>query len=194
MKLTAIESQSGNKIQVKDAYSNTHYWCDHYKQFEIDVKLFKVIRGETEFFRYPPNFEHDPRILAELDFKHKTGDESALHFNTKMNIATMLEKQKKDVEIEKIFKNEHIHRVADVFCRYKDNQQVYEIQISNLTLEDLKNRTEDYESFGIDDVIWILDSGLSNLDKISDWLFVRGYKYGILEVSVEKKEIAAMVI
>ena len=81
-------------------------------------------------------------------------------------------------------------RIADVAVLSPYNQPVYicECQLSSITEEQLQQRTEDYESAGID-CIWILGKS-ANSDKNRKWLYS---KFGVAySLSFSEEEILSI--
>jgi len=191
MKIIAIDEETKNLVNVNTInpeLKRKTYLCPVHLRLNKNAEMHKVDRKGTLFFRYQG--EVDKVVSDEIKSKAK-GGESKLHLKTKEEIARLwLNDGRKNVEMEKIFYNDgKLLRIADVYGETKEgSKQVTEIQISNILLDDLIRRTKDYEEkFGIDDVIWLLDKKISNVNTLINYLFNNGYKYGIIEVVTEKK-------
>lgn len=120
-------------------------------------------KDKLHFKHYPG---HDPCILTSLSFEEADvftqvhiAKESARHIQLKKLIGERLKAVEgvSDIAIDDrfIIKADGKRR-PDVYCRYKDKEIVFEIQLSNLSLRYITNRYNFYKRNGIY-LVWILD-------------------------------------
>lgn len=97
------------------------------------------------------------------------GRETAIHLITKQSLVARIAQDSRSAGVS--FEIEHRFpdvgqngRIADVAVFYENGDiTAYEIQISKISVDDLKNRTEDYKNQGIE-VVWIFSTqALSSL-------------------------------
>ena len=196
MKIIALDKETNELVNVNSInlkLKRKKYLCPAHLKINKDVYMHQVNKKDTVFFRYEG--EVDKLISDEIKSKSK-GGESKLHLKTKEEIARLwINDGRLNVEMEKIFYNEgKLLRIADVYGETKTgNKQITEVQISNILLDNLIERTKDYEDkFGIDDIIWLLNKNISNVNILTEYLFANGYKYGIIDVVNEKKLVGVI--
>lgn len=122
--------------------------------------------GQPMFIRgggfYIHHFCH--KVLCQSDEYGHREKETPEHLFGKHEIAKMLHEQfdGQSVKIEYEVPLKEIKRVADILVTYPMGWRLaHEIQLSDISKEDIEIRTSDYESIGID-VIWWLGEKIRN--------------------------------
>ncbi len=84
-----------------------------------------------------------------------------IHLLLQQELVSLLQKTGQGAEMEKRFPQ--IDRIADVYA----GGTVYEIQYSPMSLIEAKERTQDYESIGLQ-IVWILHDHTYNQERLKD--------------------------
>lgn len=143
---------------------------------------FYYVGGEPTFKSSNLSFDadyHDRQNCinpetGEFEFKRQrgAGGQSATHITGKEEIkkAILTEVPEAIVELEYILQLPNgKKRIADVFVTLPNGlKEVVEYQVSRITLEELKKRTEDYYSLGFS-VQWVFSES-AKTKEISDWI------------------------
>jgi len=102
-----------------------------------------------------PHFAH----RTECNSQYRTHPESAAHLEAKWFLIQHLKKEFPEYSVATIqleVKLEPIWRVADVLVTFPTGwRQAHEIQLSPITTGELQERTNDYNTMGIDVVWWL---------------------------------------
>jgi competence protein CoiA len=96
---------------------------------------------------------------TECRTQYRFHPESAAHLEAKLFLLDHLREEfpeYSEATIELEVKLEPIWRVADVLVTFPSGwRQAHEIQLSSITVEELRERTNDYTAMGIDVVWWL---------------------------------------
>lgn len=191
----ALDKISGEVIEADQVFDTPRNGFEVRKQFHRDeVELYccecaqKLNVSTSKFdrlhFKHGPG--HDYCTLSEGKLTAEEQEEftqvylikeTPRHKELKNKIGHALSKTEgvdlSSIAIDnKFIFNGKDKRRPDVYCRYKNKELVFEIQISNLSLRYIYNRYEFYKNKGIY-LIWILD----NLDIHSQTQLARDIKY-----------------
>lgn len=161
------------------------FLCPMHLKLGLRVIMHPTNRNGTKFFRYNPNQKLDEGLVN--DFKAKHGGESLTHLKIKRHV---LDKLSKNDDITKAC-NEHIikidgrYRQADVYVEKGDVKEVYEVQLSSITEDDLHQRTTDYLNAGIDSVFWLLHTAKSFNERLN---FIHNhFGFPVFGIELQKK-------
>jgi competence protein CoiA len=138
-----VALEDGKRITAEDAVKSSQYLCP---------ECFCTVRMRSGPHRRPHYYHVSKNFLCRQQKK------TPFHFETQLAI------QKKIPEAILEFSFPSIHRIADVF--WPEKKFVFEIQCSNISYAEIKKRTEDYNSLGIQ-VIWILHDRRYNRKRLS---------------------------
>lgn len=125
---------------------------------------------------WPDDVIWDDEIGRVKDGIRKEGGESLPHKQGKWYIRDMLLELHKDVpdvtvqlETKLMITRLKQYRVADV-CLFKAGNpvQVYEVQFSPISPEEIIERSDDYESFGLEAPVWAIGPDLQGKSSIID--------------------------
>jgi|SRR5579884_723375 len=113
-----------------------------------------IIRGGLHVRNH---FAHHPSSPCLTDYSYQP--ESAHHRSAKLFLLEQLRKEfleYKDAQIECESIIPEIKRVADILVTFPTGwKQAHEIQLADITTNELEERTDDYERAGIDVVWWL---------------------------------------
>lgn len=174
----AFDKISGEILEANEIFETAKSGFEVRKQFHKDeVELYccectqklnvSTSKNDRLHFKHQPNAKDcllkdskfSPKELDELTrvFKSKESDR---HKELKNKIAQKISKIEGISSInvdDKFIINDNEKRKPDVFCKYKDKQLVFEIQLSDLSLRYIISRYEFYKRNGMY-LIWILDN------------------------------------
>jgi competence protein CoiA len=146
--------------------------------------------GNTMFVRgggaYATHFCHKTACQSNIFGKRER--DTPEHRFGKIEIARMLEElfNDKQFKIEYEIPLMEISQVPDILVTYPMGwRMAHEIQLSNISEKDIEDRTNGYESIGID-VIWWLGEKVSI--PIRNWCIERFGRVFIVKISQDSKE------
>lgn len=176
----ALDKTSGKILEAEkffDKTNNPYERRTEYHSDKLDLLCLEcgqdLIISSSKFdrfhFKHKPN--HDPCILSDGNLMPEEQDmfnkiliakESERHIELKTKIGTLL-REVDGVDTSTISIDDKFiiigdeKRRPDVYCKYKDKELVFEIQLSNLSLRYILSRYEFYKKHKMY-LIWILDN------------------------------------
>jgi competence CoiA-like predicted nuclease len=162
----------GNRINILE-YKNPREISDVWS-ITTDEKLITVCpKVRRAHFRHPSG---------------SSGGESAEHLEAKAEVYFKLKEKYKDnpdydVSLEHRININDDLRIIDCALLYKgDVIAAYEIQLSQISLETLIERNEDYQKNQIQDIYWLLGKQNRFDEKLTDYLIQSNGYYGWVEI------------
>jgi competence protein CoiA len=152
MPFIAIDETTGNRIDITMIEKpRTTLQCGKFICQICRQPLF-IRAGD----KYLTHFYH--RTTCHSKTRRECEKETPEHLFGKREMMQMLREQfnGQKVKIEYEFYLEEIDRIADILVIYPMGwRMAHEIQLSNISKEEIEERTNDYESVGIDVVWWL---------------------------------------
>lgn len=138
-----IALKDGQRITAETAVKNTQYLCP---------ECLCIVHMRSGPHRRPHYYHVSKNSLCRQQGK------TAFHLETQLAI------QKAAPEAILEFSFPSISRIADVF--WPSKKIVFEVQCSSISYEEIRKRTEDYNSLGLQ-IVWILHDRRYNRRKLS---------------------------
>lgn len=140
-----------------------------------------------------PHFAHKPNQVARECVFAGTG-ESQEHLTAKQTILHKLRHNGRFagaiIEPERILRDGEIKRIADVFVQFPDGStQVHEAQLAKTTIEECRQRTQDYYALGVGSVYWWFGRANRNDTSLHNWAFTETGACGTLDFTMQRVSI-----
>ena len=184
MPFIAIDKNSGNRIDIL-TISNPR------KTLKTADCICQLC-GERMFIKAGPLIRPHFAHFADCNSKYKTGHaETPEHLFAKMELKQLLKEQFSNlehIEIDYEVPIPEIKRIADVLVTFPMGwRMAHEIQLANISPDELEERTDDYLRAGID-VYWWLGKSADNLSNRSWCIDKFGFSLSISYITSRQTE------
>ena len=122
------------------------------------------------------HFAH--KTACTSDYEHKP--ESREHRDAKYKIRDLLMTKYPGAKVDLEVPLPEIRRIADVHMDLNGWREVFEVQLSSITVEQIEARTQDYESLNITAQWWI--GGAADTPAIKQWCIEQFGEFNSIEV------------